>query len=395
MIPLDVSPSHSLCDTPLESPSIILIPEGAPVYAFSDPTTGHKYWDLCDCDECYYDSIRDENHSRRPKKKKSRSSCSTFKRRYDQGDPHVGPLGQPSGKYDYLVSYGAPPPLLLSHQIRPVGILMMMTDDLNPYYRKALRCLPATKGNLNLSLQLLHVQCIQAALVQPLLQLHHQKIFPHLLLLQQKMLLMLGKSRIPTTERSHLLPRKLSLPAELPNLAISKCHCVILVSKNRISIVYSLHSRDNLAKLRAHIFFIMKYSRFQNRKIFLNKNKKSNFLRTQLDSLEQSQQPVRPRHDSTLSPLWTRSAQGHSSLFHSPRVTQPLQYPTFPHGLSQYVSLSAMHLPNKPGPHGPLNHPMYLPHQHIIPLHHQRLLETLQINLDLLLLPPPPPPISP
>ncbi|KAJ0090425.1 hypothetical protein Patl1_13966 [Pistacia atlantica] len=65
--------------------------QGAPVYAFSDPIIGHKYWDLCDC--------------------------------------------QPSGKYDYLVSYGAPP--ATPYPIHPTG----WNDDpyLNLYYKKALK----------------------------------------------------------------------------------------------------------------------------------------------------------------------------------------------------------------------------------------------------------------
>ena len=30
---------------------------GLPVYFFSDPVTGHKYWDECDCDACYEDCL--------------------------------------------------------------------------------------------------------------------------------------------------------------------------------------------------------------------------------------------------------------------------------------------------------------------------------------------------
>ncbi|KAJ0027306.1 hypothetical protein Pint_35958 [Pistacia integerrima] len=79
----------------------------APVYAFADPVTGHKYFDLCDCDACHEDAEYDL--PRRKKKSKKNNSCKEFKDRFDKGDPSVGSLGQPSGKYDYLVSYGAPP----------------------------------------------------------------------------------------------------------------------------------------------------------------------------------------------------------------------------------------------------------------------------------------------
>ncbi|KAJ0092792.1 hypothetical protein Patl1_25461 [Pistacia atlantica] len=80
--------------------------EGAPVYAFADLITGHKYFDLCDCEECLADAEYDMPH--RKKESKANNSCKKFKDKFDRGDLTVGTLGQPSGKYDYFVSYGAP-----------------------------------------------------------------------------------------------------------------------------------------------------------------------------------------------------------------------------------------------------------------------------------------------
>ena len=44
-------------------------PEGLPVYYFADPVTGHKYWDVCDCDGCYNDNL-EINYSLSPKQLK-------------------------------------------------------------------------------------------------------------------------------------------------------------------------------------------------------------------------------------------------------------------------------------------------------------------------------------
>lgn len=44
-------------------------PEGLPVYYFTDPMTGHKYRDVCDCDGCYNDSL-EINYSLTPQQLK-------------------------------------------------------------------------------------------------------------------------------------------------------------------------------------------------------------------------------------------------------------------------------------------------------------------------------------
>ena len=86
-------------------------PSGQPVYAFTS-STGHCYWDLdCPCKYCdkrrrrhsFYD---DENDDRARRK---RSSQKSLQRRYENGDPEVDLLGEPSGKFDYYVLYPKKP----------------------------------------------------------------------------------------------------------------------------------------------------------------------------------------------------------------------------------------------------------------------------------------------
>ncbi|ESQ39483.1 hypothetical protein EUTSA_v10001272mg [Eutrema salsugineum] len=82
---------------------------GDPIYTFSDET-GHKFFDVCDCDYCLMSSSDEEEKPRRRKKK---SSQQILKERYESGDPEVGLLGEPTGKeFEYYVLYsnGSTPP---------------------------------------------------------------------------------------------------------------------------------------------------------------------------------------------------------------------------------------------------------------------------------------------
>ncbi|XP_042509211.1 uncharacterized protein LOC122084852 [Macadamia integrifolia] len=45
--------------------------QGNPIFYFQDPVTGHKYFDLCDCDDCLQDSDDDFPPSRLSARRKS------------------------------------------------------------------------------------------------------------------------------------------------------------------------------------------------------------------------------------------------------------------------------------------------------------------------------------
>ncbi|GMN51363.1 hypothetical protein TIFTF001_020519 [Ficus carica] len=77
---------------------------GSPQFA-SISQTGHCYWDVCFCPACIEDHIND-GYSDRPKKI---SSGKKLKKRFQDGDKQVGTLGQPSGKFDFLVTYSPSP----------------------------------------------------------------------------------------------------------------------------------------------------------------------------------------------------------------------------------------------------------------------------------------------
>ncbi|RID50765.1 hypothetical protein BRARA_H01472, partial [Brassica rapa] len=56
----------------------------SPLYAFSD-LTGHKFFDVCDCDQCQIDS--DEEETAKRKSSRSKSSQQKLKERYESRDP--------------------------------------------------------------------------------------------------------------------------------------------------------------------------------------------------------------------------------------------------------------------------------------------------------------------
>lgn len=75
---------------------------GSPIYAYHQGS--HIYWDIYYWPDCLYPKEKEANRPshRRSKVKKS------IKQRYKGRDPTVGPLSEPSGKFDYLVNYLAP-----------------------------------------------------------------------------------------------------------------------------------------------------------------------------------------------------------------------------------------------------------------------------------------------
>ncbi|KAJ0096051.1 hypothetical protein Patl1_15627 [Pistacia atlantica] len=301
MIPLDVSPSQPQTP-PLESPSIILILKVLLYMLFLIPQQVINIG-ISDCDDVIMIPFGMRIILADLKRRNLASSCSTFKRRHDQGDPHVGPLGQPSGKYDYLVSCPRCPSL------RPKTISTM-------------------------SLQLLHVQCIQAALVQPLLQAPSPEDFPPLTPFTENAS-HTWKIKNPTTVDPTGAPSKLSPSESVLNWqsqnAVAQNSCLQRIESQLSTRLQS--QEDNLAKLRAHINSLHHeiLSLIQNRQDFSQQEQEIKFLRTQLDSLEQSQQAVRPRHDSTLSPIWTPSSQKRpSQQTWSPRPSQSSNVPPTP-----------------------------------------------------------------
>ncbi|KAL3614490.1 hypothetical protein CASFOL_041576 [Castilleja foliolosa] len=81
--------------------------KGHPVYVFADET-GHKFFDICDCETCSMNTSDEDDTPKRRRKKKS--SQQKLKERYEAGDPEVDLLGEPQGKgFEYYVTYSNPP----------------------------------------------------------------------------------------------------------------------------------------------------------------------------------------------------------------------------------------------------------------------------------------------
>ncbi|KAK1424368.1 hypothetical protein QVD17_19697 [Tagetes erecta] len=66
--------------------------------------TPHNPFDVCDCQDCLDEAYKLEYEEEEDNQKKG--SQFTLKQRYEAGDPIVGLLGEPSGKFDYYVLYG-------------------------------------------------------------------------------------------------------------------------------------------------------------------------------------------------------------------------------------------------------------------------------------------------
>ncbi|GMN75331.1 hypothetical protein TIFTF001_056834 [Ficus carica] len=78
---------------------------GSPQFAYKSQT-GHCFWDVCFCPDCIKDGYSMDDQPDRPRKI---SSGKKLKKKYQDGDKHVGTLGQPSEKFDFLVRYSPPP----------------------------------------------------------------------------------------------------------------------------------------------------------------------------------------------------------------------------------------------------------------------------------------------
>ena len=92
-----VQPAQAPLPVPVESFS----KDGRPVYSFSQDN--HVFWDICNCESCCNEDLEPDS----PKQKRN-SSGQKLKVRYNQGDRTIDTLGQPSGKFDYLVNYTPP-----------------------------------------------------------------------------------------------------------------------------------------------------------------------------------------------------------------------------------------------------------------------------------------------
>ena len=89
-----VQPAQDPLPVPVESFS----KDGLPVYSFAQDN--HVFWDTCNCDSCCNPDMDADS----PKQKR-KSFGKKLKARYNQGDRTIDTLGQPSGKFDYLVKY--------------------------------------------------------------------------------------------------------------------------------------------------------------------------------------------------------------------------------------------------------------------------------------------------
>ncbi|GFS40083.1 hypothetical protein Acr_00g0066630 [Actinidia rufa] len=106
-------------------PVIAYYPDGSPIQQGRDEE-GHNWWDVCDCDDCFQSQQEAEygidperecepkprekcpEKKERSKSKKKQYTYREMKELYDKGDPSVGLLGEPTGKFDFLVWYGKP-----------------------------------------------------------------------------------------------------------------------------------------------------------------------------------------------------------------------------------------------------------------------------------------------
>ncbi|KAK1434296.1 hypothetical protein QVD17_00033 [Tagetes erecta] len=68
--------------------------------------TPHNPFDVCDCQDCLDEAYKLEYEEEEDNQRKKKGSQFTLKQRYEAGDPTVGLLGEPSGKFDYYVLYG-------------------------------------------------------------------------------------------------------------------------------------------------------------------------------------------------------------------------------------------------------------------------------------------------
>ncbi|GJS47542.1 putative zinc finger, CCHC-type containing protein [Tanacetum coccineum] len=111
----------------------------------------HIWWDVCNCESCLDEAAKIDDDDDIPKKRKS--SQQKLKRRYEKGDPTVGLLGEPSGKFDYYVLYPKAEPSQPLSPPQKTPPTSPTPPKLSPYNQKALSILhqdppmfPITKG---------------------------------------------------------------------------------------------------------------------------------------------------------------------------------------------------------------------------------------------------------
>ncbi|KAK8596535.1 hypothetical protein V6N12_065021 [Hibiscus sabdariffa] len=125
--------------------------DGRPILFFKDPITGHCPWNEdCSCEQCVeedfiqkieggYHTIYNP-HKKGRKKKKKNSIHSQLYKRWMNGDPTVGPLGEDNGRFVFLVDYGPKrkeeSPDLVSQRLPPPD------SSLPPSYKKKDPALP-------------------------------------------------------------------------------------------------------------------------------------------------------------------------------------------------------------------------------------------------------------
>ncbi|EOY20719.1 Polyprotein-like protein, partial [Theobroma cacao] len=86
---------------------------GKPIFHFTDPITSHCPWGInCTCEGCQEDGLAtnyEMDREKKKKKSKNKPKCSDRElyKKFQDGDPHVGTLGQ-GGRYQYLVKYSFP-----------------------------------------------------------------------------------------------------------------------------------------------------------------------------------------------------------------------------------------------------------------------------------------------
>ncbi|KAL2486357.1 hypothetical protein Adt_31113 [Abeliophyllum distichum] len=98
--------------------------EENPIYVQSED--GHMNWDISSCQKC----TRGSRSTRSP----SQSSQRKLQMAYEQSSPHVGLLGEPSGKFDYFVTYTPPPST--DERIIPTGWTDDDDDDHYQWHKK-------------------------------------------------------------------------------------------------------------------------------------------------------------------------------------------------------------------------------------------------------------------
>ena len=112
--------------------------DGKPCYE-GKSSTGHIWWDVCDCIDCQ----EEETFEADPLQRKKKSFQQKLKERYEAGDPEVDLLGEPSGKFDYYVLYPRTRKQTLpSFPSCKENLNQHQKPSLIPYYQKVLPQIP-------------------------------------------------------------------------------------------------------------------------------------------------------------------------------------------------------------------------------------------------------------